>query len=351
LLLEPDKYDLISVMRKNYLITTLTSLVILATLFSCKKDKEDEEDSTNYMTGTLKVDLPDYLIVDKTIQLTASGITEPAEGIEYNWVAPGFSPDSVSGNTITVVTPSETGFYNISITASHDDYASKYNTSGVNIINPYDPDYFTAITEGTDSVTDIRDGKIYPYRKIGDLYWFTANLRWEGAGKPYDTIPALNEVFGSLYTWEEATGGDTGSGLGGGPQGICPEGWTIPTREDWENFATALNSSPLTWDDNWEGVGEKAATDSRLNNTSLWKYSPENKKQNTHGWNGLPGGNTANGFKSFANIHQYGFWWSASEENESDAEYRYIRYNTPDFPYNYANKEQFAASVRCVKLP
>ncbi len=347
--MNPINTTLISVMRKNYLISALTSILILTTLTSCKKDKEEEEDTTNYMTGILTVDLPDYLIVNKPIQLSAGGITDPESGIVYKWITNGFSPDSAVGNTITFITPSETGFYNISITASHDDYASKYNTSGVTLINPYDPNYFTSITKGTDSLTDSRDGKKYYYRLIGDLYWLTTNLRWEGAGKPYDSIPALNEVFGSLYTWNEATGGETGSGLGGGPQGICPEGWTIPTREDWENFATTLNGAPLFWDNSWEGIGAKASTNSRLNNTSLWKYSPNNTKQNTHGWNGLPGGNTSNGFKSFANMHQYGFWWSASEANDRDAEYRYIHYDNNDFPYNYASKEKFAASVRCVK--
>ena len=48
-------------------------------------------------------------------------------------------------------------------------------------------------------------------------------------------------VLGRLYTWKEATLGESKSGLGEGPQGICPDGWTVPTNEDWEALAKTLS--------------------------------------------------------------------------------------------------------------
>ena len=48
-------------------------------------------------------------------------------------------------------------------------------------------------------------------------------------------------MFGRLYTWNDATGGESASGLGNGVQGVCPEGWSIPTAEDWVDLAMAVN--------------------------------------------------------------------------------------------------------------
>lgn len=205
------------------------------------------------------------------------------------------------------------------------------------------------MVKGTDSIIDSRDGNKYYYRKIGKLHWLTTNLRWAGAGKPYDSASALNQVFGTLYSWAEATGGVAGSGLAKGPKGVCPQGWSIPTREDWENLGSTISGAPVSFDGNWVGIGDKAAANASLNKKSLWKYSPNNLKSNTFGWNAIPGGNSSNYFKSFANLNLFGFWWSASEKDINNGEYRFIHFDSADFPYNYAGKSFFTASVRCVK--
>lgn len=335
-------------MRKYSIYFTALILIFSLTIFSCKK-KEKDPDDANYMTGVLDFNLPKYLIVSQEVKLSASGITEPKTGVAYSWNTPGFSLDSIAGQAATIIAPSTPGDYTVYVTAKHNDFKSKIVTKYVTIIDPSSKDNFSGIIKGTDSIVDNRDGYKYFYRKIGKLYWFTTNLEWDGAGKQYDSVKALNEVFGTLYTWNEATSGVAASGLGNGPKGVCPQGWSIPTREDWEDFGTTLAGAPLSFDGTWPGVGEKAAANAYLNQKAIWKYSPNNLKNNTLGWNALPGGNTSNNFKSYANINVFGFWWSASEKDSNNGEYRYIHFDNANFPYNYAGKSFFAASVRCVK--
>jgi len=301
------------------------------------------------MTGALNFNLPRYLIVSQEVELDADGITEPQTGITYTWYTKGFNLDSISGKSVKIIAPATPGDYTVSITAQHNDFKSKTIIKSVTILDPSNEENFSGIIKGTDFIIDSRDEKIYYYRKIGQLYWFTTNLRWTGTGKQYDSIRALNEVFGTLYSWDQATGKMATSGLANGPQGVCPQGWSIPTREDWEDLGAALAGYPLNFDGKWEGIGEKAAANAYLNKNSIWKYSPNNLKTNTMGWNALPGGNSSNYFKSFANINLFGFWWSASERDSNNGEYRFIHFDSANFPYNYAGKSFFTASVRCVK--
>ena len=335
-------------MRQHSIFITVLILILSLSIFSCKKDKA-ESDDTNYMEGILNFTLPNYLSVSQEVELNATGITAPLTDITYHWNTADFGLDSINGQSVTIKAPSTTGDYTVYVTATHDDYTSKVATRYVTVIDPSSEKDYTGIIKGTDSIIDSRDGNKYYYSKIGKLYWLSTNLRWAGAGKPYDSTSALNEIFGALYSWNEATGGIAASGLANGPKGVCPQGWSIPTREDWENFGSTIAQTPVSFDGNWVGIGEKVSANATLNQTNIWKYSPNNLKSNTVGWNALPGGNSSNYFKSFANLHLFGFWWSASERDSNNGEYRFIHFDSANFPYNYADKSFFTASVRCVK--
>ncbi len=335
-------------MRKHFIYLTALLLSLSFVIFSCKKDDEDED--INFMEGILTYSLPKYLTASQEVEFSVTGITVPTSGLKYLWSTPGFSSDSLVAQSGTLNAPAVVGDYTIILTVSHPDYSSKTSTRGVTVIDPDNPEAFNGIVPGDYSFTDTRDGHEYYYNKIGDLYWFTDNLKWIGAGKPYENEYALIPVYGMLYTWDQATGGVAATGLGNGPQGVCPDGWSIPTREDWENLGTALNGSPLIFDNPWTGIGSKASANPLMNSKSLWKYSPNNTKTNTAGWNAIPGGSSSNNFFSYSNLNQFGFWWSSSQKDSNNGEYRYIHFDSGNFPYNFAGKNFFGASVRCVKM-
>jgi len=316
---------------------------------SCKKTTETT--TTVYMTGNLTFSIPEILIVSSPVQLSATGITVPETGITYSWTTTGFSVDSFKVASSLINAPSVIGNYTVTVVASHADYSSKSISLSTTVIDPSSADSYSGPVYGTNSITDARDGKKYYYSTIGSLDWFSSNLNWAGAGKPYRNLVALAPIFGRLYSWAEATGGVSSNTLGGGPQGACPAGWSVPTKKDWENFAKTLNgNTDISFDSNWPNLGGKVTISALLNSSNVWKYSPKNNKSNLFFWNALPGGSISDDLSRFYNLYEYGFWWSSTEKDAANAEYRYIFYDSPDFPYNFVNKSYFGASVRCVRI-
>ena len=91
------------------------------------------------------------------------------------------------------------------------------------------------------------EGHEYPIVKIGSDCWFAENLRTtEGLSNvsAYNEDESNVELFGRLYNWYDAIGEaqPQGAKAAGTAASACPEGWTIPTVENFENlFAMADN--------------------------------------------------------------------------------------------------------------
>ena len=335
--------------RFTSLFLSIIAVMLVFGISSCKKD--DKESSSEYMEGTLTYTLPGYLIVSKTIQLNASGITNPTTGLTYKWTTDGFSADSLEGQNVTITTPSITGDYTVSCRVSASGYYSKTNSTAVVVMDPTSEESLKGLKKSGTYIIDPRDGKQYYYSKIGSLDWFNYNLNYSGAGKAYNNEEVLALFMGRLYSWNEATSGVSSNTLGGGPRGVCPPGWSVPTDKDWEDFAKTLNNGvAVAFDSYWTNLGEKVTVNSQLNDDNIWKYSSKNSQKNLYTWNALPAGNMMSNLSRFENLSKYGFWWTSTEKDSNYANYRYIYFDSPDFPYNYVLKDYFGASVRCVRL-
>jgi uncharacterized protein (TIGR02145 family) len=68
------------------------------------------------------------------------------------------------------------------------------------------------------------------------------------------------------------------------------------------------------------------------------------------GWAALSAGSCTNNYNNYSGLKTYAFWWSATEKSEDKAYYRYIYCERPDFDVNSSGKDNFGASVRCVRL-
>ncbi|TSA32820.1 MAG: PKD domain-containing protein [Porphyromonadaceae bacterium] len=96
----------------------------------------------------------------------------------------------------------------------------------------------------TGTMLDSRDGNQYRIVKINDQWWMAENLRY-GTVIPTDREQTDNDTvemyrilnsepldtIGGIYLWIEAMNYRVTD-----PRGICPEGWHIPTRKEWEGL-------------------------------------------------------------------------------------------------------------------
>lgn len=135
-------------------------------------------------------------------------------------------------------------------------------------------------------------------------------------------------TYGVLYNWIAA-------------RDICPAGWHLPSKNDWEELARFVSNKNGGYQDAgsyWLQVGNhlKAAT--------RWNFNGEGTDD--FGFSGIPGGflsfNTI-----FYNIGKDGYWWTGTESGKY-AEYRNLNYSTSAF-YKGNSLKSFGFSVRCIK--
>lgn len=337
----------------KYIKPAFALLLSALLLLSCKKE-EDEERET--MSGSVNFDFPQYAISGQKIETYASGVTTPPDP-QYMWVSHDIDisdNDTVYGQSISFYLPEEVGEYSITVYAMSPEYYSLSKKATVNVISS-DIEDVGGLAKGDEEFVDPRDGNSYYVVEYGSLKWFTQNLRYAGTedaviGRPYENSEGIDAVFGRLYSWNEATGGVSGTGLGQGPQGACPEGWSVPTVEDWEDLAKAVGGTDTDFFVAWEGLGAVLTSDVTLSGTPMWPYSPENDHSNKARWNGFPSGNSRDNYGEFENIAVYGMWWASTELENGMVPYRYVYYNSGTFDVYYSDKESYGVSVRCVKL-
>jgi uncharacterized protein (TIGR02145 family) len=139
----------------------------------------------------------------------------------------------------------------------------------------------------------------------------------------YDNLTSNCDLYGGLYQWDEAMNYTSASGSNpSGRQGICPDGWHIPSDEEWCQMETHLdptvtcNSMGLRGTD----AGGKMKEEGTLN----WN-APNLGATNSSGFTALPGGTRATGGFYFNNEHQNIYFHTTTESN-LDPSFRWFRY-------------------------
>jgi len=168
--------------------------------------------------------------------------------------------------------------------------------------------------------TDTRDGQKYRTVKIGDKTWMAQNLNYQpptGNSWCYDNDNSNGDKYGRLYDWNTA-------------KTACPAGWHLPTREEWNDLVTA--------------AGGKVAGQVLKSATSYWKGGGNGT--DNYGFSALPGGKRDSD-GSFDDIGSTGYWWTAKEDGNGRAYFRYMDSGSDSVDeLNYGKSYGF--SVRCV---
>jgi len=198
--------------------------------------------------------------------------------------------------------------------------------------------------QGIPHITDSRDGQVYPTVKIGNQCWLNKNLnigiRIDGNQNQahnrriekycYDNLESNCKVYGGLYQWNEMMQHMTTNGV----TGICPNGWHIPTDDEW----TVLM--------NYLGGEEVAGGKMKESRTYHWG-SPNVGATNSSGFTALPGGYRYVG-SSFCYLAGNAVYWSSSENSSTHAWGRPLYYDYEGVYRGFFDKN-FGFSVRCLK--
>lgn len=223
------------------------------------------------------------------------------------------------------------------------------------------------------TVTDI-DENTYRTVQIGNQCWMRENLRTtkyaDGTNIPQgdDSSPSKidafwyypenqshnKNIYGLLYNWKAVMGNSTSSNANPSRvQGVCPNGWHVPSDTEWKQLETTIGMSQSDVD-NINGRGDMAV---RLCGFTGWFRSYSDRScgnldalwRNSSGFSALPAGDYDSGEKKCIEFGEFACFWSATEYNDGGAYCRFLR-STYDYIYRGQNYSKFDGySVRCVK--
>ncbi|WP_290723935.1 fibrobacter succinogenes major paralogous domain-containing protein [Fibrobacter sp. UBA2449] len=201
-------------------------------------------------------------------------------------------------------------------------------------------------------LVDDRDGQTYKTVTIGTQTWMAENLNYayllptkalDSSSFCYNDSSEYCNKYGRLYLWSAVmdsagTWSTNGKGCGDSKKcsptypvrGVCPEGWHLPTKAEFETLFTA--------------VGGSSMAGKMLKSTSGWNSSGNGT--DSYSFSALPAG-----LRNYGGDYDYeGYnakFWSSTEYGSS-AYYMYLHNN-----YDYAGLlniyKDNGYSVRCLQ--
>ncbi len=195
---------------------------------------------------------------------------------------------------------------------------------------------------------DERDGKKYVYVQIGEQTWMAENLNYETLsgswcygedGDIWDEygiitlssaeIQANCKKYGRLYDRDAAQNG-------------CPEGWRLPTIEEWRQLLRFIDGANDTSD-------LSLTAGKYLKATNGWDYYDEYNAQNldTYGFSALPGGLWDYNYNVFYDIGRNASWWTFTDYSEANA-YCFGMIDGYDGTNACTLPKDYGYSVRCI---
>jgi len=179
---------------------------------------------------------------------------------------------------------------------------------------------------------DSRDGQYYNTVDLGGLCWMAENLNYgtmiNASGNQTDNgivekycytnnESLCDNTYGALYQWREMMQYSTTEGV----QGVCPDGWHLPTETEWNALVNYIGGSANAGFELSE-VGGSGFEALMAGQTNLFAYP-------------------------FIDVGQRAYFWTSTQANSSYARNLYLIFN--DYQsYSSQQDKYYGHSARCV---
>jgi uncharacterized protein (TIGR02145 family)/uncharacterized repeat protein (TIGR02543 family) len=208
-------------------------------------------------------------------------------------------------------------------------------------------------------------GNVYHQVKIGNQVWTMENLMTtkytDNTDIPKDTSaatwgtgttgkfcyygnttnPDSIKKFGALYNWYTISPTNV--------KKIAPAGWHVPSDAEWDTLQNWLIANKYNWDEITSGnkIGKSMAAKTDWSTSStIGAIGNSLETNNKSGFSALPSGSRY-GSGVFVNQRYGGFWWCATEGNETWAWYRLVNY-VGDYLFRDISSKANGFSLRLV---
>lgn len=229
-----------------------------------------------------------------------------------------------------------------------------------------DSDYPSTAIVISNAVTDY-DGNHYDAVKIGDQVWMAKNLRTKHyADGTFITAGATGTInfrfapnndeenvpeYGYLYSWAVAMNYENSSNANpSGVQGVCPNGWHLPSEAEWAQLTNYMKSQSIYHPDGHPEYIAKAlaATWGWNEGYNTYAVGFNQSTNNASGFSALPAGECSMGLCIGFGNHA-SFWSSTTYPELNDYAYLFNLQNLQEMAACGNGNKSIACSVRCVR--
>ena len=308
----------------------------------------DISDITEFTDSTAKVD--GSVLRDRGTAVIERGTcwsTSENPTLDDNKTVDGIGTGSFK-SSLTELTPNTTYYIRV--------YATNSNGTG------YSKPKRITTSGSPDGGTFNYRGKTYHFMAIGPQIWMTGNMafvpdgdlenRYYSSEEPIYQVPdysgrdaakfqstAYYKTFGALYNWPAA-------------MKVCPQGWRLPSREDWIVLEQYLGKIESGSDSRIAKSAIEAANKLIKSGSGYW-VNQDNVFTNSTEFNALSGGFIRNTGSS-EGLGTSAYFWSSSESDNDQAEVealspRHDGNRDNIYLHNYNSSKSNYYSVRCLK--
>ena len=312
---------------------TLILLVILALTYSSCKNEIDDSPPVATFTADKTI-----VTEGETVRFTDQTINTP---ISWSW-------DFGDGNTSSSQNPSHAyspaGSYTVSLTVtncygSDTETKTDYITVESGTVTDYDGNTYKTVIIGTQEwmaenlkVTHYPNGDIIPHVTDNTAWKNLADNNTDDAYCFYNNNSGTD--YGALYTYAAAIGDNWERDNADG-QGVCPDGWHLPTVAEWTILIDYLG-------------GENVAGGKMKETGTMHWHFPNEGATNESGFTALPGGFRLSHIGSFASEGTDGWFWSVAELNATSV-FCMLLGNDYGSIGSYSVYKSNGYSVRCLR--